>query len=167
MVCAGVAEALSVMIEGESLLNDGVAILLFEIFHEILIQKEADESAGQKALHIFGMFMQIAIGGPAFGWIMGKLAVSCLSLVFNDAVVEVTISKNILLEQELRNFCIYKWGYIKCDTLEFTKASELLFHIQFISLLYYVIFNEYFFPFLALCAAYLTYYVGEDFLGSE
>jgi sodium/hydrogen exchanger 10/11 len=95
---------LSVMIEGESLLNDGVAILLYEIFLEVV--KSSDE--GNQGLNIFLMFCRITIGGPVFGWLMAKLSIFCLSRIFNDAAVEVSIT---------------------------------------------------------LVAAYLTYYIGEEFLG--
>ena len=37
-------------------------------------------------------FARVAIGGPLFGWIMGKLTVLWLSHVFNDALIEITIT---------------------------------------------------------------------------
>jgi NhaP-type Na+/H+ or K+/H+ antiporter len=77
------------MIEGESLLNDGVAILLYEIFKEV-VEKPDDES--DQTIHITKQFLQIAVGGPTFGWVMGKLTIFCLSLIFNDAATEITIT---------------------------------------------------------------------------
>jgi len=38
------------------------------------------------------MFLQIAIGGPIFGWMMAKIIIFCLSRIFNDAVVEITLT---------------------------------------------------------------------------
>ncbi|CAG7822907.1 unnamed protein product [Allacma fusca] len=84
----GTSEMLSVMIEGESLLNDGVAILLYEMLIEIL----TCEVKGDLVLYIFRKFCQITLGGPALGFVMGKIAVYCLSLIFNDATVEITIT---------------------------------------------------------------------------
>lgn len=84
----GTSEALSTMIEGESLLNDGIAILLYEIFKEIV---ESPEAEGLE-LTILRKFCQITLGGPAFGFIMGKIAILCVSLIFNDATVEITIT---------------------------------------------------------------------------
>ena len=36
--------------------------------------------------------IRVALGGPAFGYIMARLTAFWLSLVFNDAVVEITIT---------------------------------------------------------------------------
>jgi len=76
------------MIEGESLLNDGVAILLYEIFESIVETPEQHDLA----LHVLQKFCQITLGGPAFGFFMAKIAVFCLSRIFNDATVEITIT---------------------------------------------------------------------------
>lgn len=85
---------LSVMIEGESLLNDGVAILLFEIFEGLLEhgQEEgaAPATAGSIAQEVVLKFLQIAIGGPIFGWVMGRLTIFFLSYVYNDPPVEIS-----------------------------------------------------------------------------
>ena len=43
-------------------------------------------------LDIFLYFVRVAFGGPLFGWIMGKLTVLWLSHVFNDALIEITIT---------------------------------------------------------------------------
>lgn len=86
---AGTSETLSIMIEGESLLNDGSAILLYEIFMKIVAPSENEDiSAGA----IIGTFCRIAIGGPAFGWFMARLSIFFLSRIFNDAAVEVSIT---------------------------------------------------------------------------
>ncbi|CAG7640037.1 unnamed protein product [Allacma fusca] len=84
----GTSEALSTMIEGESLLNDGVAILLYEIFSEIVISPGEDGLP----LQILRKFAQITLGGPAFGFVMAKIAIFCVSVIFNDATVEITIT---------------------------------------------------------------------------
>lgn len=89
----GVAETLSVLVDGESLLNDGVAILLYEVLQGLL--ESTDDTAHQHTTgeivgHVIGDFFRIAIGGPCFGWFMAKIAIFCLSRVFNDAVVEIT-----------------------------------------------------------------------------
>jgi sodium/hydrogen exchanger 10/11 len=68
------------MIEGESLLNDGVAILLYEIFAKLAVGQV--ESI---AVEVTVSVLKIALGGPALGFTMGKLAVLWLSTIFNDA----------------------------------------------------------------------------------
>lgn len=89
----GVSETLSVLVDGESLLNDGVAILLYEVIGALVENfGETHHSNEELAWHIFLDFLKIALGGPLFGWLMAKIAIACLSRVFNDAVVEITIT---------------------------------------------------------------------------
>ncbi len=85
------AESLSVIVDGESLLNDGVAILLFEIFQDQL-KEEKGQSTGELAGHVILMFFRIAVGGPVFGWVAAKITIFCLQRIFNDAIVEITIT---------------------------------------------------------------------------
>ena len=82
----GVSRQIQTIMEGESLLNDGTAIVMFTILLEVL--KGEHYTAGKVVV----TFIRVAIGGPVFGWIMGKLMVGCLSKVFNDAMVEITIT---------------------------------------------------------------------------
>ena len=44
------------------------------------------------ALQIFTYFVRVAFGGPAFGYLMAKVTIFWLSHVFNDALVEITIT---------------------------------------------------------------------------
>ena len=37
-------------------------------------------------------FVRVALGGPLFGWIAGKIVIVWLSHVFNDYLVEITIT---------------------------------------------------------------------------
>ena len=37
-------------------------------------------------------FIRVAFGGPAFGWIMGKITILWLVNIFNDALTEITIT---------------------------------------------------------------------------
>lgn len=84
----GTSETLSVMIEGESLLNDGVAILLYEILKDMVEYPGADQGTWK----ITKQFIQIAIGGPIYGYLMGKVSIWCLTMVYNDAATEITIT---------------------------------------------------------------------------
>ena len=43
-------------------------------------------------VEIFLYFLQVALGGPAFGYFMAKITIFWLSRVFNDALVEITIT---------------------------------------------------------------------------
>lgn len=44
------------------------------------------------ALEIFTYFVKVAFGGPLFGYVMAKVTIFWLSHVFNDALVEITIT---------------------------------------------------------------------------
>ena len=44
------------------------------------------------ALDIFFYFVKVTLGGPAFGYFMARLTIFWLSHVFNDALVEITIT---------------------------------------------------------------------------
>ncbi|XP_071477800.1 sperm-specific sodium:proton exchanger-like [Diadema antillarum] len=84
----GASKQLGTIIEGESLLNDGCAIVIFNVFMKIVFFPHLAKSAGENALY----FLQVAIGGPLFGFGMAKITVFWLSHIFNDALVEITIT---------------------------------------------------------------------------
>lgn len=94
----GTSETLGILVDGESLLNDGVAILFYEIFSELVEGQEntalegESGGGGNHGLEILRKFSQITLGGPVFGWVMGKLTIRYLSLIFNDAAVEVSVT---------------------------------------------------------------------------
>lgn len=119
----GASKQLGTIIEGESLLNDGAAIVLFNVLLYELIPGQSQTgtlnfhwdtgytscfhlqsatiqgceltlspSPQISALQIFVYFIRVAFGGPAFGYIMAKLTIFWLSHVFNDALVEITIT---------------------------------------------------------------------------
>ncbi|KAK6191717.1 hypothetical protein SNE40_003328 [Patella caerulea] len=83
----GASKKLSIMIEGESLLNDGAAIVFFNIFL-ILSTTTSGLTGGEIAVY----FLRVAIGGPAFGLLMAIITILCLTHVFNDVMVEITIT---------------------------------------------------------------------------
>ncbi|XP_041472513.1 sodium/hydrogen exchanger 10-like [Lytechinus variegatus] len=84
----GASKQLGTIIEGESLLNDGCAIVIFNVFMKIVFFPHLASSVGQNVLY----FMQVAIAGPLFGYAVAKLTVFWLSHIFNDALVEITIT---------------------------------------------------------------------------
>ena len=84
----GAKVSLSTTIEGESLLNDGTAVVIFSVLMEIskgLIS--ADDS-----LLVLWHFFRMAVGGPVIGMIFGEVALYWISHVFNDVMVEISIS---------------------------------------------------------------------------
>jgi len=79
----GASKKLSTLIEGESLLNDGTAIVFFMVFFGAV--------TGEASSNGFIEFFRVSIGGIAVGAIIGFLMIRWLKDVFNDALVEISI----------------------------------------------------------------------------
>lgn len=82
----GTTKQLGVLIEGESLFNDGAALVFFKIFNDL------SNNRSMTMLQIVEYFPRVIFGGVALGWVTGKLTVFWLQHVFNDAMVEITIT---------------------------------------------------------------------------
>lgn len=80
----GASKKLGTLIEGESLLNDGTAIVLFMVFF-LGISGEASDTNG------FVEFLRVAIGGIGVGLVVGWITLRWLKGVFNDAMVEISV----------------------------------------------------------------------------
>ncbi|GMH39853.1 hypothetical protein BSKO_07757 [Bryopsis sp. KO-2023] len=82
----GASQKLGTVIEGESLFNDGTAYVVFLLFKEMV------GGASRTTISSVGFFCQMALGGPAVGILFGIAATYWLALVFNDAIVEISIT---------------------------------------------------------------------------
>ena len=83
----GVAESLSTLIEGESLLNDGTAIVLYSIFSFPLFEGESlsfHETVEKACILVFV--------GPLIGLIIGKIGTYIVSRIMNDVSSEITVT---------------------------------------------------------------------------
>ena len=83
----GASKKLGTLIEGESLLNDGTAIVLFMVFF-LGLSIAPDE---QVATNGFVEFLRVAFGGIAVGAIVGIIVLKWIKKVFNDAMVEISL----------------------------------------------------------------------------
>ncbi len=79
-------KSLETKIAGESLFNDGVAVVVFLVLLEI-----AHGGASIDAAHVGRLFLQEAVGGAVFGFIAGRIAYRMLKSVDNYQV-EVLIT---------------------------------------------------------------------------
>eukprot|EP01064_Diplonema_japonicum_P016319 TRINITY_DN24324_c0_g1_i1.p1 TRINITY_DN24324_c0_g1~~TRINITY_DN24324_c0_g1_i1.p1 ORF type:complete len:1253 (+),score=220.87 TRINITY_DN24324_c0_g1_i1:54-3812(+) len=84
----GCSAEVSTLIEGESLFNDGTAIVIFTILKDAVPSGVLDKSAGEIVWELF----RISIGGPILGVIVAVILEGLLSRVFNDPYIEVTLS---------------------------------------------------------------------------
>ncbi len=95
----GVSKRLSVIVEGESLFNDGTAVVLFQILVVGVATNELDVGAGVL------QFLFVAIGGAAVGAVLGYV-VSRVTQQIDDPQVEITLTTilaygSFLLAEEL------------------------------------------------------------------
>jgi NhaP-type Na+/H+ or K+/H+ antiporter len=82
----GASKKLGTLIEGESLLNDGTAIVVFLV----LFDKVVDPTLVLEPATIARQFVQMSIGGPCVGYILGCCFLWFIGKVFNDANIEIT-----------------------------------------------------------------------------
>ena len=82
----GASRTLSILIEGESLLNDGTAAVMFLWANSLV--KGSEFNVGS----IFGTFWRLTFGGPAVGILFGILAVIWLKFIVNNPVLETNLT---------------------------------------------------------------------------
>lgn len=80
----GASKKLGTLIEGESLLNDGTAIVLFMVFF-LGLTGAAPE--GSPIIE----FARVSLGGVTVGLVIGWISITWLKKVFNDALVEISV----------------------------------------------------------------------------
>ncbi|MCI0485245.1 MAG: Na+/H+ antiporter [Blastocatellia bacterium] len=100
----GAPKRLTTIVEGESLFNDGTAVVVFNIILGIVIGTTAG-SAGAIALSSVRQFAVVVFGGLAVGAIVGILA-SILTSYFDDHLLEIMLTTtaaygSFLLAEEL------------------------------------------------------------------
>lgn len=81
----GVNKRLAVIVEGESLFNDGTAVVLFQILLASVATGELDAVSG------VGLFLKVAFGGAAIGLGLGYV-VSRVTQQVDDPQVEITLT---------------------------------------------------------------------------
>ncbi|WP_096086150.1 cation:proton antiporter [Agaribacterium haliotis] len=79
---------LETLIEGEALLNDGTAIVLFSLFVTLL----AADAGSSSLLSVSGSFIWVVCLGFVSGLAIGGLALMWIGRVFNDPLLEICIS---------------------------------------------------------------------------
>ncbi|MBD3635823.1 MAG: cation:proton antiporter [Crocinitomicaceae bacterium] len=86
----GASKKLGTLIEGESLLNDGTAIVIFNVIFAGILTSTAG-SGGEEGLHPLLEFFRVSFGGVAIGAVFGFFGLRWMRAVFNDMLIEITI----------------------------------------------------------------------------
>ena len=90
----GASKKLGTLIEGESLLNDGTAIVIFLVILGGITGASADMGALQEFvynLHPILKFAYISFGGILLGIVVGMIIIKWVKKVFNDALIEICL----------------------------------------------------------------------------
>lgn len=84
---------LETLIEGESLLNDGTAIVFFSLFYAWVIAAYAgNHSIEFSFISLSGDFLYVALLGCLVGAVLSWLCISWIGRVFNDPLIEITLT---------------------------------------------------------------------------
>ncbi|MBK9192964.1 MAG: sodium:proton antiporter [Crocinitomicaceae bacterium] len=80
----GASKKLSTLIDGEAILNDGTAIVIF-----VVILAGITGNAGDSSPIID--FFRVSFGGVIIGFVIGKIGLRWIRSVFNDMLIEITV----------------------------------------------------------------------------
>jgi NhaP-type Na+/H+ or K+/H+ antiporter/CRP-like cAMP-binding protein len=80
----GASKKLGTLVEGESMLNDGTAIVIFMVLLLGITGMGSDASPIVE-------FLRVAVGGTLVGVVIGYIIIAWVKKVFNDALVEITV----------------------------------------------------------------------------
>lgn len=86
----GAPKRLGVLIEGESLFNDGTAIVVFSVLLATLQGGSPGAETGASASAL--AFLKVAGGGIAVGFVFGLIATTWVSRTFDDPMVEISLT---------------------------------------------------------------------------
>ncbi|MCP4578823.1 MAG: hypothetical protein GY846_21300, partial [Deltaproteobacteria bacterium] len=84
----GVSKRLGTLIEGESLLNDGTAIVFFTVLFSVM----KHGTGGLVASDVILKFLWVVTGGLATGFILSWIFSIWIGRTFNDPLIEISLT---------------------------------------------------------------------------
>ncbi|OMO72604.1 hypothetical protein COLO4_27555 [Corchorus olitorius] len=82
----GASKKLSTIIEGESLMNDGTAIVVYQLFYRMVLGQSFTWDA------IIEFLAKVSLGAVGLGIAFGIVSVLWLGFIFNDTVIEIALT---------------------------------------------------------------------------
>jgi NhaP-type Na+/H+ or K+/H+ antiporter len=82
----GASKKLSTIIEGESLMNDGTAIVVYQLFYRMVLGRTFDAGL------IIKFLSEVSLGAVALGLAFGIVSVLWLGFIFNDTIIEISLT---------------------------------------------------------------------------
>ncbi|KAI5573576.1 hypothetical protein BDE02_10G088800 [Populus trichocarpa] len=82
----GASKKLSTIIEGESLMNDGTAIVVYQLFYRMVLGESFNW------VSILKFLTQVSLGAVGIGIAFGIASVLWLGFIFNDTVIEIALT---------------------------------------------------------------------------
>ncbi|XP_057992366.1 sodium/hydrogen exchanger 8 isoform X3 [Hevea brasiliensis] len=82
----GASKKLSTIIEGESLMNDGTAIVVYQLFYRMVLGESSNWG------RIVKFLAQVSLGAVGIGLAFGIASVLWLGYIFNDIVIEISLT---------------------------------------------------------------------------
>ncbi len=82
----GASVQFNVLVEGESLLNDGTAMVFFMLFMSLV------KGESTTAFHVLTNFVRVSLGGPLLGIVIGFIVSFWMKKIIRDTVLSVNIT---------------------------------------------------------------------------
>ncbi|KAG7597045.1 Cation/H+ exchanger [Arabidopsis suecica] len=82
----GASKKMTTLIDGESLMNDGVSVVVFQLFFKMVMGHNSDWGS------IIKFLVQNSFGAVGIGLAFGFASVFWLKFIFNDTVVQITVT---------------------------------------------------------------------------